>query len=154
MAPRRTFGPVIVHSSDSIHYANDACLDLFATDSRSAVVGASVTDFVAPQYRDALSTQFDRIIDEEVPTLGLSVELERPDSNERSVIDVSSPIDWDGAALIHTSFLGVAVDGHTTGVALRDHAMNAAPVGITVADATAEDEPLVYVNDRFVELTG
>ena len=37
---------------------------------------------------------------------------------------------------------------------LKNRVLDEAPVGITIADPTAEDNPLVYVNDRFEELTG
>jgi PAS domain S-box-containing protein len=37
---------------------------------------------------------------------------------------------------------------------LVERAMDAAPVGITIADAEQPDNPLVYANDRFTELTG
>ncbi|MFC7176130.1 PAS domain-containing protein [Halosegnis marinus] len=37
---------------------------------------------------------------------------------------------------------------------LYERAMNGANVGISIADATAEDLPLVYVNDGFEEMTG
>ncbi|WEL21301.1 bacterio-opsin activator domain-containing protein [Halorhabdus sp. BNX81] len=37
---------------------------------------------------------------------------------------------------------------------LKERALDEAPVGITIADATAPDEPLIYVNDAFVEMTG
>jgi len=37
---------------------------------------------------------------------------------------------------------------------LKNRAMDKAPVGITIADATAEDLPLVYANDEFERLTG
>ncbi|MFC6729216.1 PAS domain-containing protein [Natronoarchaeum mannanilyticum] len=36
----------------------------------------------------------------------------------------------------------------------KSRAMNQAPVGITIGDATVDDEPLVYVNDQFERLTG
>ncbi|MFB6228827.1 MAG: PAS domain S-box protein [Halobacteriales archaeon] len=36
----------------------------------------------------------------------------------------------------------------------KDRAMDAAPVGITISDPSQEDNPLIYVNDRFTELTG
>jgi PAS domain S-box-containing protein len=36
----------------------------------------------------------------------------------------------------------------------RTHAIDEAPVGISITDATQEDNPMVYVNDAFVELTG
>ncbi|MFB6152378.1 MAG: bacterio-opsin activator domain-containing protein [Haloarculaceae archaeon] len=37
---------------------------------------------------------------------------------------------------------------------LKDRAMDEAPVGITIADATRRDMPLIYANDAFTELTG
>jgi len=37
---------------------------------------------------------------------------------------------------------------------LKDQAMDEAPVGITIADATAPDTPMVYINDSFEEMTG
>ncbi|WP_134668428.1 bacterio-opsin activator domain-containing protein [Halorussus marinus] len=37
---------------------------------------------------------------------------------------------------------------------MKERAMDEAPVGITVADATQPDEPLVYVNEAFERLTG
>jgi len=37
---------------------------------------------------------------------------------------------------------------------LKDRAMAAAPVGITIADATDPDRPVVYANERFEAITG
>ncbi|MFC7019192.1 MULTISPECIES: PAS domain S-box protein [Haloarcula] len=39
-------------------------------------------------------------------------------------------------------------------LALKDRAMDEAPVGITLTDPSQDDNPLVYVNDRFEEITG
>ncbi|SNZ15845.1 PAS domain S-box-containing protein [Natronoarchaeum philippinense] len=39
-------------------------------------------------------------------------------------------------------------------MALKERAMDEAPVGITIADAQREDEPLIYVNEAFERLTG
>ncbi|MBB6644894.1 PAS domain S-box protein [Halobellus ruber] len=36
----------------------------------------------------------------------------------------------------------------------KDRAMDAAPVGITISDPSQDDNPLIYVNDRFTEMTG
>ncbi|WP_436925588.1 bacterio-opsin activator domain-containing protein [Halosimplex amylolyticum] len=38
--------------------------------------------------------------------------------------------------------------------ALKDRAMDEAPVGITIADGKRRDTPLIYVNEAFEELTG
>ncbi|CCQ32653.1 Bacterioopsin transcriptional activator protein [Halorhabdus tiamatea SARL4B] len=37
---------------------------------------------------------------------------------------------------------------------LKERALDEAPVGITIGDATVPDKPLIYVNDSFVEMTG
>ncbi len=37
---------------------------------------------------------------------------------------------------------------------IKTQAMDKAPVGITISDPSQEDNPLIYVNDRFCELTG
>ena len=37
---------------------------------------------------------------------------------------------------------------------VKRRAMDAAPVGVTIADATLDDQPLVYVNEGFERLTG
>jgi len=37
---------------------------------------------------------------------------------------------------------------------LKEDAMDGAPVGITISDPSIPDNPLIYVNDSFVEITG
>lgn len=37
---------------------------------------------------------------------------------------------------------------------VKEQAIDEAPLGFSITDATAEDEPLVYVNDKFLEMTG
>ncbi|WP_266079925.1 bacterio-opsin activator domain-containing protein [Haladaptatus caseinilyticus] len=37
---------------------------------------------------------------------------------------------------------------------LKERAINEAPIGITIADAESDDEPLIYINEAFEELTG
>ncbi len=51
----------------------------------------------------------------------------------------------------------VSVDetvGEGAPAALKERAMDEAPVGITIADARREDMPLIYVNEAFERLTG
>ncbi|NHN41725.1 PAS domain-containing protein [Halorubellus sp. JP-L1] len=45
-------------------------------------------------------------------------------------------------------------DGRDRTGVLTQRALDEAPVGITIADADADDMPLVYTNDAFVDLTG
>ncbi|GAD52388.1 sensory transduction histidine kinase [Halarchaeum acidiphilum MH1-52-1] len=45
-------------------------------------------------------------------------------------------------------------DGEALSDALKERAMDEAPVGITMTDPTRPDNPLVYVNDAFERITG
>ncbi|MFC6732522.1 MULTISPECIES: bacterio-opsin activator domain-containing protein [unclassified Haladaptatus] len=54
------------------------------------------------------------------------------------------------AVRAHRSRLETPVDE----LRLKQRAMNEAPVGIAISDATQPDNPLTYVNDSFVEMTG
>jgi PAS domain S-box-containing protein len=44
--------------------------------------------------------------------------------------------------------------GQADEVTLKSRAMDAAPIGITIADMQAEGDPLIYVNEGFEDLTG
>jgi hypothetical protein len=37
---------------------------------------------------------------------------------------------------------------------LKERALDEAPIGITISDANAADEPVIYINDSFEEITG
>jgi len=50
-------------------------------------------------------------------------------------------------------FVGEII-GQMETLTLRSRAMDEAPVGITIADMREDDEPIVYVNDGFLALTG
>ncbi|MFB6309096.1 MAG: PAS domain-containing protein [Haloarculaceae archaeon] len=43
---------------------------------------------------------------------------------------------------------------YETELRMKTRAMDEAPVGITISDPSRDDNPLIYVNDRFEELTG
>jgi PAS domain S-box-containing protein len=152
--PGDLVGPVVVHSADAICYANEAFCALVGLDSRDGAIQESLSQFVADSHRDALAEQFERLEEDGVPTLGLTLELETADGERCEVIAVSSRVEWDEQTQIHTTFIDTAETRSAKSVSLRETAMHQAPVGITIADMTREDEPLIYVNDVFVELTG
>jgi len=54
----------------------------------------------------------------------------------------------------HVSTTVEESDPTTANLELADTAMDEAPVGITIADPSEPDEPLVYVNEAFERLTG
>ena len=151
--------PIVVHDGRRVLYANGACLSLFGVGSTGSLIGASLLDRVAERHREALIDQFERIDSGETATIGASIEIETETETEagasvaktRRVVALSEPLEWDGDERIQTVFFGI--DGplpeHLTGATLES-----SPVGISIADAARDDEPLVYVNDEFLELTG
>jgi len=66
-------------------------------------------------------------------------------------VAVNSPIEWADEQRIRTTFFVIDT---TLPSGLPSETMDASPIGITIADAARPDEPLIYVNDGFCQLTG
>lgn len=145
-------GPVVVHDDGRIRYANAEFAALVGFEDSAALIGDSLWEFVPTRYREPLSEQFARVGDQS-SSVGLKLDLQGT-GGTRPAVAVSSQVDWEGAPLIHTSFIALQESEDSLGLSFREGAMQQAPIGITIADATAEDLPLVYVNDEFLELTG
>jgi len=144
----------VVQDDGEILYADGMFCTLVGADSREHVVGEPLSTFLTPESQRALSEQLGRIAGGDAPALGLRVTLAGLDGETREVVALNSRVEWDGAERIQTSFLNVAGPEPDSGIRLRDYAMDEAPIGITMADVTEPDDPLVYVNDGFVEITG
>ncbi|MXR51240.1 PAS domain S-box protein [Halovenus sp. WSH3] len=144
-------GPVVVHDSGTIRYGNEEFAGLVGIENSAELAGHSLRSYLSDPHWRSLSEQIDRI-EEGEPALGVRVGLEGTNGTHREVIAVSSPVEWEETPQVQTTFLDLT-QGELA-ASLRENAMHEAPVGITIADATAEDTPLVYVNDQFVEMTG
>jgi PAS domain S-box-containing protein len=144
----------LVHSGTEIVHADHVFCTLVGAESREQLVGMSLTDLVVPDYHAVLGEQVARVENEDAPALGVAVELETFTGQSQSVIAVSSLIEWDGTQRVQTSMFPVAGADSPDGRLLRDRAMDEAPLGITISDPSHPDNPLIYVNDRFCELTG
>lgn len=145
---------VLIHTGSEILHADEMFLALIGADSRDEVVGCALTEFVAPDFHDELLAQVNRIEAGDVPALGLTVTLQAGPNQQREVVAVSSPVTWNGTTRVQTSFLNLSGPAPGAGATLRDAAMDEAPIGITISDPTRPDNPLIYANDGFCELTG
>lgn len=144
--------PFVIHVDGEIVYANDPCLSLFGGQMPDCVIGSSVAMFVAEPYHHSLDEQFEQLSADQATALGLTVEVEPLNGDSFECVIMSSPVEWAGEAALQSTFLAVSADV-TNGPVFR-RAMDDAPVGITIADATAEDTPLIYVSDGFCRITG
>jgi PAS domain S-box-containing protein len=153
MLPEERPGPVAGHTEGEVLYANEAFLSLVGTDSREEVVSSSLFDLFDGEERAPLADQFERIAAGAETTLGHSVTVDAANAEPQEVVVVSSRVEWEGETRLQSVFLP-ASDDALSAAGLRDRAIQEAPIGITIADTTREDEPLIYVNDGFLELTG
>lgn len=143
--------PFVIHENGKVLYVNEPGLALFERDTPDALVGESLLEFVAERHRNSVAEQFRRIRSGETSTVGHTVELLTPTLGSKLVVAVSTAVEWDGTERVQTLFFDV--NGQLS-PSLSADTMDASPIGISVADATRDDEPLIYVNDGFVELTG
>ena len=113
-----------------------------------------VCDSIHPTVRESIATAFERL-----KTDGEPFDLELRLTNEedaRWVRIVGEPV---GAGSQPTSARGIVsdiTDRKTRERALRikDRAIDESTVGITIADATDPNEPIIYANRGFTEITG
>ncbi|MGQ4555697.1 PAS domain-containing protein [Halobellus sp. GM3] len=144
----------LIHSGIEIVYTNPAFCTLVGAETQERLIGASLTDLVTPDYHAPLREQVARIENQDAAALGLSVELRTNTDQPQHAIVVSSLLEWDGTERVQTSVFPIA-ELHSPDRQQLDHrAMDEAPIGITIADPSELDDPLIYVNDGFCKLTG
>lgn len=153
MNPNDLIGSSVIHSMGSIQYANEQFCDLVDVGFPDELKGEPIDEFIAPSYQAPLRNALKRIDNNEADTLGLRTKLTPRNSRERNAIAVSSRVRWEGSPQTRTTFIQVSKKDENGSLSLQETALHEAPIGITIADVTLEDEPLIYVNDGFVELT-
>ena len=144
----------LIHSDLKLVYANPPFCTLVGAESPAQLVGTPRADLVTSEYRRPLREQVARIEREAAPTLGLTFEFQTSTDQPQRAIVVSSLVEWDDTERVQTSVFPIAGADDDVRRSLYDQTMDEAPVGITIADPNREDNPLIYINDAFCELTG
>lgn len=144
----------LVHSGTEIVYANPALCTLLGAKSQEQLIGAALVDLVTPDYHKPIREQMARIENGDEPTLGLTVEFQTFTDQPQRAILVSSSVEWNGTEQVQTSVFPIAGTDSDGRRLLHNHAMDEAPLGVTISDPSQPDNPLIYVNDGFCELTG
>lgn len=131
--------PVVLVRDGAIAYANEAARDEFGlADGADSKPG----DAESGDIWDALGED----IDETTVGTVRTIELEHDDYDARVHRAV------DGATIVFRRPTGT--DSPASDRAVKARAVNEAPVGVTISDPSRADNPLVYVNDTYQELTG
>lgn len=142
-------GISILNEEGYIEYANSACADLLGYD-REELIGRhwetfyhddgieDVYDVLLPEARDGRwhgTTSF-------VQKNGEKIDIEHTLSST------------EDNSLICTLTPPTATEPNLGNISAKEKAMDEAPIGILLTDPHQEDNPIIYANDKFTELTG
>ncbi len=141
---------VVEHTIDNIINSNDKFCNMIGL-SADKIEGQSLSNFVIDEYWDQLENKF-KNIENKNDKLGCNIEIQTNDGDSVSVISVSS---LNSNNTIETIFIDFDSNkDNEINSSLKNSAIHSAPVGITIANIKLEDEPLIYINDGFVDITG
>lgn len=149
-----THDTLLVARDGVCEYVNQTGVQLLKADDRSAVIGRSVDDF-SREDGIAFGGWLDAIQAGEGGVRKRRYRLTRADGTDVPVTVTTSRIEWAGEPAVLLVVRDVSDRKEMKReVELRNRAINEAPIGMTIADASEPDNPLIYVNEKFLELTG
>jgi PAS domain S-box-containing protein len=143
-----------IDDTTDITYASSAIERTLGYDPE-ALVGESFRALLAPDSIDDAVDLYRRVIDGE-PIEGVELDLEAADGTVYPFEVNARPIDdgSDGCAIQGTAREVTERKERQRELEIRNRAMDEAELGIVIADATREDNPITYVNDEFCGITG
>ena len=147
----------VVDETGVFSYVNDAFLEMTGYD-REAVIG-SKTDLIKDE--EAVTEAENRlrtILSSEGPDIQqFGVDIVPKDGEPIPCRDHMGVLPYEGEQFRGSvGILRNVCDEERRKAALerRTRAMDEAPIGIAITDPSREDNPMIYVNDHFVEMTG
>ncbi|MFC7135013.1 MULTISPECIES: PAS domain S-box protein [Salinibaculum] len=139
--------------------ANEAAADLVGVPAEH-LVGMDMHHFHVPGTDDRHWAEFERFILTGDGTMsrfddGSQVSLQRPDGERVPVEIAASTVELGDTEYVQGVMRDISTRRENEReLRVKDRAIEAAPVGITIADASDGDNSLVYANERFEEMTG
>ncbi|ALG81201.1 PAS/PAC sensor signal transduction histidine kinase [Halanaeroarchaeum sulfurireducens] len=146
---------IAVLDAGQIRYINQTGVGLLRGEDRAEFLGQPIAEWLDDPPESSLT---DRLRQVQRGKLSLEVFdqiLERVDGTALPVAVYTSRIDWtDGPAVALIIRDVESRKRLESELSLKNRAIDTAPIGITIADMAEPDNPLVYANDHFLELTG
>jgi PAS domain S-box-containing protein len=137
------------------YYVTDQIYRIFGLSEDEALSPAESLPYYHPDDRAAIRDAYRRAVDERA-SFDLELRIVRPDGEQRWVRVRGEPHVDDGTVESVRGTIQDITDRKQREAELRrmQKAVDNAPIGITLSDPAQEDNPLIYVNDGFVEQTG
>jgi len=135
-------------------FVNAAGTGLFGAATREELLGESVTDTIEAEPSEYLPN-VGALATEETTVRRLETQVRTLDGTFVPVSLTATTVEWDGEPAV-TFVLRDLSDRREREqeLLLKTRAMDGAPVGITIADVSAPDQPLIYANEGFKRVTG
>jgi len=134
-----------------VEFVNKSGVALLTAETRTAAIGHPVEELLQVEDSPSLSTvqrreqSFDHV----------TTRVRRQDGEMLPVEVTAIAAEWSAepAAILVIRDISERRERESD-LRVKNRAMDTAPIGITIADATEPDKPLIYVNDHFESLTG
>ena len=147
----------VVDEMGVFSYVNDAFLELTGYD-RGEIIGSKTDIIKDPEAVAEAENRLGTILSSEGPDIQqfpvdiVPKEGERiPCRNHMTVLPYEGE-EFRGSVGILRNIC--EEERRKTALERRTRAMDEAPIGIAITDPDRDDNPMIYVNDRFVEMTG
>ncbi|MEF8781307.1 MAG: PAS domain S-box protein, partial [Haloferacaceae archaeon] len=135
-------------------YVNRTGVELLNADGRSEVIGRRMSEFFDADAA-ALEAQLDAVQSGEESVREREHRLIRTIGTGVPVTVTTVRIVWSGKPAVFLVVRDVSgKDELVRNLELKDRTINEAPIGVTISDPSKPDNPLIYVNEKFLELTG
>ncbi len=140
----KTYDGYIIHSDNIIHNADNNFYTLLNIDESKNIIGKSVDNLLGEKQYNKLINKCNKLKNDE--KLGVEIVLK---SGQNFILLSHLIKDTDK---IKTIFIDISHVDEELNLSLKDMALDKAPIGITIADVSLDDEPLIYANDGFINM--
>jgi len=146
---------IVVVNDGRIEYINKSGVELVGAETRSGVIGQPIETVLATTDDDPLVANLASVQRRERSLDHIQRHVDLPNGDVLPVEITAISTEWANAP---SAILVIRDISERTEIEhdrqLKNRAMDNSPVGITIADASKPDNPLIYVNKQFEQLTG
>ncbi len=141
----------IIHSEGEIIDVDSDFLKLIGCNE-NYIIGTDIFTYILSEDRNKLRNQINKINNSDDKTLGMETKILDSKDNKHTVILVNSQT--NSINNVETIIIKIYTELNNSTRTLKEKTMDEAPLGITIADIEAEDEPIIYANKGFADITG
>ena len=148
---------IVLLDGDEVVYANSATKTLLAGEAGADLSGQSIRPFVAAESSASFDALLEDVSEAETgnSTAFTEFTFQRIDGRPVEVSLAAVPVSYDGCRVVQLLIRDLSTEKRRKEqIQLFGRAVESIGVGVTIADANRDDDPIVYANKGFQQLTG